>query len=173
MKSKQAHYPRNTSVEINNRDVWRATSELQHYLKNPLDVQHSAALECGCMDEREYRKIKEDLIAEHKRRLEALETIWAIYKPKVKSATPEIDAKPSIPDLVRAVLLSDMIGETFTIWDVRKTIEKRFPESKGNFRKNSLSGTLTRMAQRKEIAIAKHGSGTQASTFRRANDSRL
>jgi hypothetical protein len=116
------------------------------------------------MDERVYEQIKKDLAAEYRKKLEALDIIWASYRDKAKNPTLELDVRASITDLVRQVL--PKLGEEFSIWDIKKAIEKTFPEAKGTFRKNSLSGTLTRMQQRGEIEIVRKGSGTLPTTYR-------
>jgi hypothetical protein len=125
------------------------------------------------MDEADYLRLKEHIEVEfkaaeavYKSKLAALETTWAVSREVNKQRVPTpSEEKPSISDLIRAVLPS--LGKEFTRFDIQSAIEKKFPESKGTFRKSSLGGAISRMVKRTQIEVVKRGSGPEGYVFRR------
>jgi len=150
--------------QVTMQALWRCAEALQIYLNKPLDMQSNAKLESIGMDEREYRKIKEDLQADYKRKLEALELLWSGLRDK-PTDKPELRPAQSMTDIVRQALPN--LGEQFSIFEVRKEIERMFPALKGAYRTTSLSSTLTRMHQRHEIEVIREGKGTAPTIYRR------
>jgi superfamily II DNA helicase RecQ len=151
------------------REIFRASSLLQSYAKKPLDLQSTAELHCTAMDHKEYERIKRDIQneleaaqTECKKRLDALEVIWAMEQGK----QPSVDLFDSITwsDMARKVIPS--LPETFTRYELEKAVLERFPEAKERWRKNSLGGILTRMQSREEIEVAEPGSGPKPARYR-------
>lgn len=153
------------------RALWRCAGELQSYSKIFLDLQYKTVLQSHCMDEQEYGKIKEDLEADYKRKLEALELLWSALRDKAPEAVPKAETKAlpsqSLTAIIRQALPN--LKEEFSIWEIKQEIEKMYPALKGQYKKNSLSGTLTRMKDRGEIIVVQAGEGTAPSIYRRGS----
>jgi hypothetical protein len=155
--------------------LFRCADELQRYvLIIPLDMQSNAELSSRIMDEKEYKRIRQDIEDAYRRQLEALDMVWAFEQHKniagvVGPAEPSSRLLPaqSMTALVREVL--PKLGERFSIWEIQKEIDKMYPGAQ--FKTNSLSGTLTRMHQRKEILIVKKGEGTAPTIYKRNTSS--
>jgi hypothetical protein len=157
--------------ETTMRALWRCTGELQSYTKISLDLQGNAVLQSLGMNEQEYMKIKEDLEADYKRKLEALELLWSALRGNASAPAPKDENKTlpsqSLTDIIRQAL--PKLKEEFSIWEIKQEIERMYPAMKGQYKKNSLSGTLTRMKDRGEITVVQAGEGTAPSIYRRGN----
>ena len=149
--------------------IWRCATELQPFVTIFLDVQDRLGLPSRYMDEREYIKIKADIEADCQRKLEALETVWSLYKGKPSADVTNRLPPSSLTAVVRQAMPS--LGEKFSIWEIQKQMEKLFPAI--HYKKNSLSGTLTRMHQRKEIEIVRKGEGTAPAVYKRGTSFHL
>jgi hypothetical protein len=145
--------------------------ELQGYVTIiPLDKCDVAGLKSRIMDEKEYKRIRQDITDNCQRQLDALEVIWSLEQQRAAAGSVEYPRPSSrqlpaqsMTALVRLVL--PKLGDTFSIWEIQQEIEKLYPGA--NYKTNSLSGTLTRMHQREEILIEKKGEGTAPTIYRR------
>jgi len=140
--------------------IFRALAMLPEYPKKKLDMQHCIMLSCRSMDEREYKKLKEEALAEYTRKLAAIETVWEMSS-KDAAIVPMI----SIADAMREAI--EKIAEPFHLWQVRQQIESDHPEMKGRVKVNTISGHLTRMHKRGELEIVRKGYGTQPSSYKK------
>lgn len=142
------------------KGLFRALSTLPDYDKKELDMQHCFMLGCSSMDEKEYRQMLEELKRDYEKKVDALNTVWEMYKNKGEAAQTI-----SVADLMREAI--DKLEEPFHLWQVRNQIEADHPEAKGKVKTNTLSGHLTRMHKRGELEIVKKGYGTQPSSYKK------
>ena len=142
--------------------ILRSATELQPFVTIFLDVQDKLELLSRSMDERAYRKIKADIEADCQRKLQALETVWELYKGKPSPEAANKLPPSSLTAVVRQAIPG--LGEEFSIWEIQKQMEKLFPAIQ--YKKNSLSGTLTRMHHRREIEIVRKGEGTVPTVYK-------
>lgn len=140
--------------------VFEALSILPEYDKKKLDMQYCFMLGCSSMDEKEYRRMLEELKRDYEKKVQALNTVWQMYQTKGET-TPTA----SVADLMREAI--DKLEEPFHLWQVRNQIEADHPEAKGKIKTNTLSGHLTRMHKRGELEIVKKGYGTQPSSYKK------
>lgn len=105
--------------------------------------------------------------AAYKREMEALDLYYAASKAgqKKRELSELTRSRLVITDLVMEVLPT--LGEEFTSFDIERAIEKKFPDAKGTYKRNSLSGTISRLKKRKVIDFARRGSGPEGSTYKR------
>ena len=147
--------------------------------RNVLDCKTAICYTGKRMDEREYQKHKAEFAAkrearidaanaDYEKEMEALEIIRAASKEieKNRELSDLTKSRMVITDLVMAVLPT--LGDEFTSFDIERAIWKKFPEAKGAYKHNSLSGTISRMVGRKQLEVITQGSGPKGSTYRRA-----
>jgi hypothetical protein len=129
------------------------------------------------MNEREYLRLKADFAAKRKARIDAAD---ADYKREmdaleiVRSASQSSENKHELSELTKSkIVISDlvkqvlpMLDQEFTSFDIERAIEKKFPEAKGTYKHNSLSGTISRLKKRKVIEVVKEGSGPEGNVYR-------
>jgi hypothetical protein len=129
------------------------------------------------MNEREYLKLKTEFAAKRnaridaaeadfKREMDALEIVRAACQDGEKrhELSEITQSRMVITDLVKAVLPD--LGDEFTSFDIERAIEKKFPEAKGTYKRNSLSGTISRLTKRQVIEVVKKGSGPEGNIYR-------
>jgi hypothetical protein len=118
-------------------------------------MQHCITIACHTVDEREYKKLKEEALAEYKRKLSAIETVWAMSNSSAETTRQDL----SVSEMVREAL-PQFDHRGFNVWEMKQAVENIHTELKGRLRINTLSGTLTRMTQRGTgIRSVKKGSG--------------
>ena len=126
------------------------------------------------MNYREYQRLKADAEAEFRRKLEAIETVWKLSggiaaAPSTNGAKANESGitKGSLQQAVRDACRL-LVGE-FTHRDVYNRITATDPvfADKIKDKMPSLSGTLKRLADEKELILVEAGSGKRASKYRR------
>jgi hypothetical protein len=151
---------------LDGKRLFKALNNLPEYSTRELDMQFCAEVLCRSMDAAEYHRLKDEALAEYRRKLDAIETVWRMSNNQ--GAPPE---QPSTSELIKRVLPS-FAEKAFTVVEVKEAIERMFPDMKGRIRLTSISGTFTRMAKRADaIRIQHKGSGTIGTTYVRLPES--
>jgi hypothetical protein len=126
------------------------------------------------MNYREYERLKAEALAEYRRKLEAIETVWKLLNgtapaaPKTGSNTGDSSiVKGSLQEAVRKAY-PQVEGE-FTHKDIYNQIVIANPPFAERLkdRMPSLANTLKRMADAKELILVETGSGKRPSRYRR------
>jgi|GEM_PF-2430985 len=132
------------------------------------------------MNESEYKKLKDRVAAEYKRKLEAIETVWQMSaENKPERPEPEVNGarRPRVGSarrkagkgaVLRAVreAIATMRGE-FTSKDIKMAIESESPSIATNMKKASLWTALRKLEERGEIETVKPGVGRSPNTYRK------
>ncbi|MGA2482038.1 MAG: hypothetical protein ABSF92_02845 [Candidatus Acidiferrales bacterium] len=121
------------------------------------------------MNDREYRRLRAEAEAEYKRKLEAIETVWKMSGASTSNGTGASGSSMSRGALLDAVRAAVKLipGGDFTIKEVAEQIEHSNSALASRVKKASISGTLKRLADDKEIVVVALGSGKRASRYRR------
>jgi hypothetical protein len=114
------------------------------------------------MREREYLRLKRQIEAEYRQKLEALELVWKM-SGKV-AGRPERIPRVALQQLVRAFLDEAHDGE-FTVDEVFKYVRLQTPGVVLN--RASLSGVLQRFVRNGELELVSRGKGSKPSRYRR------
>ena len=121
------------------------------------------------MHEREYKKLKREIQAEYDEKIKALEMVWRMSGGASQSASKNSGTAIGKGSLLQAVryALPKISGE-FTLREVIKQIQADNPVFAETLKRASLSSTLKRLANDKEIVLVMEGKGKRASKFRRS-----
>ncbi len=116
------------------------------------------------MNQRQYDRMKADIEADCRRKLEALELVWQMAN---KNATPNParSGKGALLAAVRAVV-QVTTGE-FSARDIQNRIRLNNP-SFAAVKRASVSSTLKRLHASQEIERVTEGSGKRGATYKRA-----
>jgi len=114
------------------------------------------------MREREYLRLKRQIEAEYRQKLEALELVWKM-SGKV-AGRPERIARVALQQLVRA-FLAEAQGDEFTVDEVFRYVRQQTPGVVLN--RASLSGILQRFVRNGELELVSRGKGSKPSRYRR------
>jgi hypothetical protein len=113
------------------------------------------------MREREYLRLKRQIEAEYRQKMEALELVWKM-SGKV-AGRPERIPRVALQQLVRAFL--DEAHDEFTVDEVFKYVRLQTPGVVLN--RASLSGVLQRFVRNGELELVSRGKGSKPSRYRR------
>lgn len=117
------------------------------------------------MDYAQYKKLKEEIEQDYKKKKEALETLWSMYQKPGGATASELGHSHNggvpISDAIRKVLSG--INGDFTVDDIQQGLKDH--GIKG-VERLSITNTLHRFWRRKEIALSKKGQGRRPSTYR-------
>jgi hypothetical protein len=142
------------------RRFFTSLQSLPDYPKKELDMQFCAELYCRGMDPKEYQALKDLAMAEYRKRIDAIETVWTMSNKQNPPPQP-----PSTAEMVRRAL-PNFGDKSFTVGEMKEAIETMYPETKGRLRITSISGTFTRMSKRGDaIRVQRRGSGTTAAIY--------
>ena len=114
------------------------------------------------MREREYLRLKRQIEAEYRQKLEALELVWKM-SGKV-AGRPERIPRVALQQLVRA-FLDEAHDDEFTVDDVFRYVRQQTPAVVLN--RASLSGILQRFVRNGELELVSRGKGSKPSRYRR------
>ena len=114
------------------------------------------------MREREYLRLKRQIEAEYRQRLEALELVWKM-SGKV-GGRPERLARVALQQFVRA-FFAEAYDDEFTVDDVFRYVRQQTPGVVLN--RASLSGILQRFVRNGELELVSRGKGSKPSRYRR------
>jgi hypothetical protein len=114
------------------------------------------------MREREYLRLKRQIEAEYRQKLDALELVWKL-SGKV-AGRPERIARVALQQLVRA-FLDEAHDDEFTVDEVFKSVRQQTPGVVLN--RASLSGVLQRFVRNGELELVSRGKGSKPSRYRR------
>jgi hypothetical protein len=114
------------------------------------------------MREREYLRLKRQIEAEYRQKLEALELVWKM-SGKV-AGRPERIPRVALQQLVRA-FLDEAHDDEFTVDEVFKYVRLQTPGVVLN--RGSLSGVLQRFVRNGELELVSRGKGSKPSRYRR------
>jgi hypothetical protein len=126
------------------------------------------------MNYREYQRLKAEAEAEYRRKIEAIETVWKLSGgaspiPSTNGSRPNENGitRGSLQEAVRHAY--KLLSGEFTHRDVYNQIVASDPifAAKIKCKMPSLSGTLKRLADDKELVLVEAGSGKRASKYRR------
>lgn len=132
------------------------------------------------MNYREYQRLKAEAEAECRRKVEAIETVWKLINGNTPAnghvpASSQNGSKPADPDVFRGSLqeavrraYQSLSGE-FTHKEIYKQITVDDPvfAEKIKDKLPSLSNTLKRLSDVKELVLVEVGRGKRPSRFRR------
>jgi hypothetical protein len=114
------------------------------------------------MREREYLRLKRQIEAEYRQKMEALELVWKM-SGKV-AGRPERIPRVALQQLVRA-FLDEAHDDEFTVDEVFKYVRLQTPGVVLN--RASLSGVLQRFVRNGELELVSRGKGSKPSRYRR------
>ena len=114
------------------------------------------------MREREYLRLKRQIEAEYRQKLEALELVWKM-SGKV-AGRPERIARVALQQFVRA-FSAEAYDDEFTVDDVFRYVRQQTPGVVLN--RASLSGILQRFVRNGELELVSRGKGSKPSRYRR------
>ena len=114
------------------------------------------------MREREYLRLKRQIEAEYRQKLEALELVWKM-SGKV-AGRPERIARVALQQFVRA-FFAEAYDDEFTVDDVFRYVRQQTPGVVLN--RASLSGILQRFVRNGELELVSRGKGSKPSRYRR------
>ena len=114
------------------------------------------------MREREYLRLKRQIEAEYRQKMEALELVWKM-SGKV-AGRPERIPRVALQQLVRA-FLDEAHDDEFTVDEVFKYVRVQTPGVVLN--RASLSGVLQRFVRNGELELVSRGKGSKPSRYRR------
>ena len=114
------------------------------------------------MREREYLRLKRQIEAEYRQKLEALELVWKM-SGKV-AGRPERIPRVALQQLVRA-FLDEAHDDEFTVDEVFKYVRLQTPGVVLN--RGSLAGVLQRFVRNGELELVSRGKGSKPSRYRR------
>ena len=156
------------SSQLTLQGLWRCVITLSPSLQNLLDSEELAEVKCKfAMDEEQYRKLKQDLENDYKRKLEALDLLYSALGGKSAPADMQGLRPQSMTQLVRQALPN--LGETFSIWEIGAEVERQYPALKGKYKVSSLSATLSRMSKRGEIVVVQKGEGPAPTIYKKGS----
>jgi hypothetical protein len=117
------------------------------------------------MREREYLRLKRQIEAEYRQKMEALELVWKM-SGKV-AGRPERIPRVALQQLVRAFLdeAHEAHDDEFTVDEVFKYVRLQTPGVVLN--RASLSGVLQRFVRNGELELVSRGKGSKPSRYRR------
>lgn len=117
------------------------------------------------MDYAQYKKFKEEIEADYKKKKEALELLWSMYQKSNGAVAFEEGnsrgSEGSISDAIRKVL-SGITGN-FSVGDIQQGL---IDYGVKGVERLSITNTLHRLYRRKEIAVVEKGQGRRASVYR-------
>ena len=114
------------------------------------------------MREREYLRLKRQIEAEYRQKMEALELVWKM-SGKV-AGRPERIPRVALQQLVRA-FLDEAHDDELTVDEVFKYVRLQIPGVVLN--RASLSGVLQRFVRNGELELVSRGKGSKPSRYRR------
>lgn len=115
------------------------------------------------MNYEEYKRLKEAIEKDCKKKLEALEMVWSMSREEPnKQGSSDEHPKRSISDAIRKVV-GGMSGE-FTADDIVQGLKDHGFEYE---KRVQVTNTLHRLLRKKEIEVAKHGAGRVGSSYRK------
>jgi len=114
------------------------------------------------MREREYLRLKRQIEAEYRQKLEALELVWKMSGKVV--GRPERIARVALQQFVRA-FLAEAHDDEFTVDAVFRYVRQQTPGVVLN--RASLSGILQRFVRNGELELVSRGKGSKPSRYRR------
>lgn len=116
------------------------------------------------MKEREYRRLRSEIEADYRRKLEALELIYAISNSGAPQAEKPPESKGALAEAV-AKAASQMNGN-FNVRNIENAIKVFNPVLAANVKRASISNTLKRM-EATDLEVVERGSGKRATTYRK------
>lgn len=137
-----------------------------------IDGKASKAYNEG-MNEREYNRLKQQLEAEYKRKLEALETVWQFARESTRETAPaKRDSAGRAGTLMGAIrsVLPYVEGE-FDINTIIKLVEERNKDIRKPINPTSVSGSLRKLEKANAIMLTEVGAGKRPNRYRKVDRS--
>ena len=119
------------------------------------------------MNEREYNRLKSEIEADYRKKLDALDLVWKMSGGVSKNGSRGSNAiipKGSLLKTVRDIL-PHLQGE-FSLHDVEDRIRNVNPGLAATLKRPSLSSALKRLESDHIISISTRGTGKRASKYR-------
>lgn len=115
------------------------------------------------MDYAEYKKLKDSIEAEYKKRIDALEMVWHMSQGQ-DEVTGISDDKPclSLSNEIRKVITG--LSVEFTANDIEQGLQDH---GFGRKKRIQITNTLHRLMRLKELEVVRKGEGRRASTYRK------
>ena len=114
------------------------------------------------MDYAQYKKLKEEIEAEHKKKLEALEMVWRMCQNQNHTdAKDGSDRSGSTADAIRKVIAG--LSNDFSADDVEQGLKDHHVK---RVKRLAITNTLHRLHRRGELEIIRKGQGRMPGIFR-------
>ena len=119
------------------------------------------------MNQREYNRMKAEIEADYRHKMEALELVWNMAGGASRNGAEAASTTLGKGTLLKAVrhTLADLSGD-FTLHDVMKKISLNNPSLAAKLKQPSLSSALKRLAEDGIITLVSRGRGKRASIYR-------
>lgn len=115
------------------------------------------------MDYAEYKKLKDMLESDYKKRVEALEMVWHMSQGQaVGQSNTDDKPKISISNAMRKVI--DGLSGSFTADDILQGLQDH---SFGGMQRIQVTNTLHRLMRKKELEVVEKGVGRTGSKYRK------
>jgi len=119
------------------------------------------------MKEREYHKLRNEVEAEYRKKIEALDLVFKMSSNGVggNGTTGQVFGKGTLLKAVRQAL--EGLRADFVLKDIVERIRVNNPSFAATLKRASLSSTLKRLADSHEIEVVELGRGKRASKYRK------
>ena len=117
------------------------------------------------MHEREYAKLRKQIEAEYRRKLDALDIVYELSGGPANGvpSTGTAIGKGVLAKAVRAAV--DRQPDSFTVRDIENRIIEMRPELRKSINRTSISSALKRLAKDSHIVTRKVGRGKRATVY--------
>jgi len=117
------------------------------------------------MNEREYDRLKREIEADYRKKIDALELIWELSGGQRKNGSVH-QSSGIRGSLLKAIqtAVSETNGE-FTVRKIEEMIKEKTPEIE--LKRPSISSSLQRLAEEGEIRVLESGSGKRPTVYAR------
>ncbi len=121
------------------------------------------------MNEREYNRLKQQIEADYKRKLEALELVWQMARETDNAVeNREKTAKAgTLMGAIRSVL--PIVNGEFDINTIISLVEETHPNIKKPINPTSVSGSLKKLERSGRIVLTEAGAGKRPNMYRLSN----
>jgi len=124
------------------------------------------------MNEREYRRLKDEAKAEYDRKLDAIEMVWKLSGGTSANGAQNTSVSVGKGLLQKAIRLAlEDIPNEFTIRDAEDWIRRNNASLAATLKRPSLSSALKRLAGEGVILLTSTGSGKRPSKYRKVGTS--
>jgi hypothetical protein len=121
------------------------------------------------MHEREYKRLRAEIEADYRKKLEALDLVWSMSNGATRPGQ-NISGRGAILLAVRTAVAG--LQSTFGPPEVESSIKKNDPALAPKIRRASISNVLKKLVDEGTVEVVEKGQGRQASTYRKKPQAR-